>query len=161
MSSFARKIKRQAERQGYTRALQALRDDTISMAPELFEQKKIKFGRTHGKKLSEALLDVIQPYKAMLKVNTLTQMHNLVLMGVAAWAVAIGPEPDRPRIFRNMVDTFPDMSKAVRADFEEILWGLVERKLALFPNDQRVIINAQVVDEGGDWHVTAASLERE
>lgn len=161
MSSFARKIKRQAERQSRERNLRAFRADTINLDHEFFSNKKVQIGRTHGKKLSEALLEVIQPYKAMLKVDTFTAMHKLVLLGSVAWTVAIAPEAERADVLRSLLDVLPKADKTVQHDIEEMVWEMVQRKLMLFADDKRVIVNCKVVDEGGHWRVNIASLDGE
>jgi hypothetical protein len=159
MSSLARKIKRQAERQKHNRTMAQFKEDTINLAPELFSQKKIQIGRTHGKKISEALLELIQPYQIRLKINTLAAMQNLVLLGATAWAVALKPESDRAATMHNLLQTFPTMDKDMQRDVEDMVWGMVRRKLALFPDDKRVIVNCKVLDEGGNWQVNIAALE--
>lgn len=158
MSSLSRKIKRQAERQKGKRALQSLLDDTIKLDREFFEGKKVRFEQADGKKLSEAVLEIIRPHMGILKVDTLIAMSNLVYLGVGAWRVAATPEAERTDAMRRMIDTIPKIDNAMRPLVTEIACNMVQRKLLLFPDDKRVIVNFKVFDEGGNWRIAISAL---
>ncbi len=110
-----------------------------------------------GIKLSEALLTICEPY--LIADMTEKRYNKLISFGVAAWNIAILPESLRQQAFlkvaRRITETeiipeaklililthkLPDdASDAVV--MLQVLSGMIRRKLEIYPNDNRVVMD--------------------
>ena len=108
--------------------------------------------RRHGK-LSAAVIDIAEP---MLQgCGEDEDYKQCLIMAVMAWNLSLMPETDREEILRA---TFlkHDMSKR---DFEEYKAGLamlIEQKMLLYPNDNRVIMDYEIFQDGDEMRLEVA-----
>jgi hypothetical protein len=98
-------------------------------------------------KLSAALLELIEPYREQAaKGGRITPM---VLLGELAWNLTLLQEEERQReIDEIFAKFFPDADAETVLDLRSILAILMLRKQLLFPDDRRLILNAEALVSG-------------
>lgn len=91
------------------------------------------------RKMSDVLLELIEP----LNPHNLEPDRLLMLaqVGMMAWNLALLAEEQRLKTFEELTAGFPQ-------DGRIILFSLIERKLALFPDDDRFVLEVLMKDEG-------------
>ena len=91
------------------------------------------------RKMTEVLLELIEP----LNPHNLEPDRFLILarVGMVAWNIAVAPEAQRLAMFKDVADTLPPDGKL-------ILFSLIERKRALFPDDDRFVLSVELKDNG-------------
>jgi len=104
-------------------------------------------------RLSERLVDLIAPYRE--DHLGLKGYQALIGTAVAAWNLALLPERERERAFREAVAGAPARDRDAVA---EILAALVRRKGQLFPGDGRPIVHWEVSESADQYHVSVASI---
>ena len=87
-------------------------------------------------KMSEVLLDLVEPY--LESAQTEDALRKLLTVATVAWNAALmGPE-ECEEVFQ---DTEKVLPPEAREAFRVILGALIQRKLELFPDITRMIIN--------------------
>ena len=104
-------------------------------------------------KMSDALGQVIAPYTG--DAETLDAYRKLVTMGAMAWNNTLLPPEGQAAGFA-AIDKL-DMASAEKEVMKDLMRTLMERKLALFPDVRRFIVNFEVSDLGHEWYLSIAS----
>jgi len=91
------------------------------------------------RKMSDVLLELIEPLSA--RNLGPDRLLRLAQVGMIAWNLALIPEEQR-------LETFKEMTTALPPDVKLILFSLIERKLVLFPDDNRYVLEVVMKDEG-------------
>ena len=84
----------------------------------------------HKLKLSQALIELVEPFQDGCPEDPL-----LYMLGLIAWNSSIKPE---------LRDSFPipdGLNQSEIEDFESLIDALIARKLALFPHENRLMID--------------------
>jgi hypothetical protein len=110
-------------------------------------------------KMSEVLEEFIEPY-----LDTATNSYDrkiLVGMAVMAWNLALMPASKRqPLIKKFILDVFgkgdPRTSQDIQ-DIKDIINELIGRKLEIFPDNQRFIVEFQLQETRNQFHLSVAS----
>lgn len=111
------------------------------------------------RKMSEVILDMAAGFISPGK--TLAERQNRLIAVCSAWNMACtSPENRRQQLQQyaenyrrfNPTITPDDLAKIVK-DMET----LIERKLRMFPDDHRQIVDARVVPVGADFRIEVAS----
>jgi len=105
-------------------------------------------------KMSEVLENFVEPYLAEARGPEQQQM--LFKMAVIAWNSAIMPETERQSALNNLLKMMK-VKKSDRQEVEGLLDELVVRKLELFPDNHRYIVDFQLDDAGDQFHLSVAS----
>jgi hypothetical protein len=71
--------------------------------------------------------------------------------------MALLPAEEQAKLLEQVVKVAP---RAMRTDFAKLLRLLVLRKVALFPDDHREIVNIEVTDLGDKYHLAVQYLMR-
>lgn len=109
----------------------------------------------HDPKVSECLVEIIRPYMR----DSMSRRDYDVLVGLCAlaWNLSLLPAEDRESELQRMgpkLNVGPDM----QGELAEVIEGLQRRKGLLFPSDDRMILEWEVVDRGcGHYLLLAAS----
>lgn len=105
-------------------------------------------------KMSEALENLIEPYTE--EVGTIEAMRKLVALGGLAWNLALLPSEvvakELPKLIKGMAVEPGNAQMLI-----EVIQKMIERKLLLYPDVNRYIVNSQVEDLGDGWHISVAS----
>ena len=123
-------------------------------------------------KMSEVLLDFIEPYRQF--ANTDEAMERLVVMGITAWNVSLLPEHKRDTMLTELAAAALSGGSLVRriasrvrtaifgqsrdvADFKQIVYEMVERKLQHYAENRRFIANYKLSQTKDDIHLFVVS----
>ena len=104
-------------------------------------------------KMSDMLDDLIEPF--VDAADTEGAYRNLVTMGVIAWNTAVLPTNELEESLAHLESNFPD-----KEDFDVakgLLFELMKRKLALFPDDHRLVVDFTLTPQSDGWHLQVAS----
>jgi hypothetical protein len=107
-------------------------DDSTAPDPNDFELQDNPAARFSYRKMSEVLLELIDPLS--LPDDDSDKLLGLAKLGMIAWNLTVVPEALRSEAFDKA------MRKAPK-EMQYCLAALIERKLALFPDDSRYIVD--------------------
>jgi len=99
--------------------------------------------QTQGEKMSEVLLDFVRPHLDLAQNDE--QQRKAIALAVLAWNVALLPPEKHAEEIDQIVSGFPDVAEEMRT----LMQAMVQRKLMLFPDHRRVILNYEIADLGG------------
>lgn len=106
----------------------------------------------NGIKMSEVLEEFVEPYRKF--AETKEAYRKLLTTAIIAWNVTLFPEKDRSSRLEELVVTLPE---DVRKDGRQIIEELMVRKERFFSQHRRMIIDFEVADTGGEWHLSVMS----
>jgi len=93
--------------------------------------------------------------------ETLEERQNRLNAACTAWNIACGSPEDRDRQIKQYAESYlrfnPATSPSDLANILKDMKILIERKLQLFPDDHRQIVNARVVKVGTNFRIEIAS----
>ena len=111
------------------------------------------------RKMSEMISEMAAPF--ISEGKTPAEKHHRLTAACSAWNMACGS----PEIRRQQLDQYvegyqrfnPTTSPSDLANILKDMESLIERKLKMFPEDQRQIISASVIIVGNDYRIEVAS----
>ncbi len=109
------------------------------------------FHRHPLRKMSEILLEYAQPLFEIIDEDDLNQFTLAVQVAILCWNVSLLP-PDEQQQFldsageRVDIHRLPQYSKIKQA-LQGIMNILIERRKTLYPNEKRLVMDFQIVDE--------------
>ncbi len=139
------------------------RENALNNFEQKFQQKEIANSFTDivknpkGEvKMSEVLEEFVEPY--LPEANGLEQQQMVFEMAIIAWNLAILPAHKRQSALEDMFNNLmKDKRAIVKRDLNNLIDEMVQRKLELFPNNRRYIIDFQLEDAGDQFHLSVAS----
>jgi hypothetical protein len=111
------------------------------------EQVKIVTRRT-GRKVSEILVDFAQPW--LDEARNDAQRKTVIGMAVLAWNMAAIHEPER---WEGMS---PELQEKLTEPAKTILKEMIARKLALYPEEPRSILDYEIIGGGDEMRIEVA-----
>lgn len=142
-----RRQKRRCDRQ------RGLQKSLRQRVKENFPHQKVIVGPTSdGIKMSDVLEEFVEPYRQF--AETKQAYRKLLTVAIVAWNVTLFAEKDRPSTLDELLVTLPER---VRKDGREIIEELMVRKETFFSQHRRMIIDFEVADTGGEWHLSVMS----
>ncbi len=109
-------------------------------------------------KMSEVIAELIQPFRE--EASSLPEYHWLVTLSCVAWNTANLPAEKRMGAINSFLDEFSAMPARDRQEITQIALDLVRRKVALFPDNRRMIVDFKVTETKNDYHVAVASTQQ-
>lgn len=125
-----------------------------------------------GVKLSEALIKLSEPYE--YEDLSLDDYKKLIMMSIAAWNIANQPEEIRAEQALEFLKALPGLADEMAMDLDtalneqeipptslvmaQMLTALMGRKLALYPNDNRIVTDYKVTETATDRHLSVSSI---
>jgi len=107
-------------------------------------------------KMSEVLEDFIAPYKQ--QADTEEAMQKLLTVAVVAWNASFFSESEQQEHIEKMqAEGMPDAPDQVKTEFKEIVSQFISRKKRYFSEYKRLIIDFDLKDIGGQYHLSVAS----
>jgi len=106
-------------------------------------------------KMSGLIAELIDPY--LDDAKTLNAYKNLVATACIAWNSALLPEAKRPPEINKLIGELGAVPDELRQEMLAIILEMVERKLALFPDNHRQIVNFKVTETKQNYHIAIAS----
>ena len=120
---------------------------------EKFPHHKVIVGpASDGIKMSDVLEEFVEPYKQF--AETEEAYRKLLTTAIVAWNVMLFPEKDRSSRLDKLLATLPEN---VRKDGRQIIEELMVKKERFFSQHRRMIIDFEVEDTGGKWHLSVMS----
>jgi len=111
-------------------------------------------------KMSEMVLKFARKYLNL--GEDMEHKQQLLNSAVSAWNIACLTEQNRENAIKKYLDGWkrlnPTHRKEMLKGVEEDLRLLIKRKLELYPEIHKQIVNAQVQDENGKYRITVASV---
>ena len=93
--------------------------------------------------------------------KTLAERQNRLTAVCSAWNMACAPQENRQQQLQQFADSYrqynPSISQDDLARIVKDMETLIERKLKMFPEDNRQIVDARVVPVGSDFRIEVAS----
>ena len=109
-----------------------------------------------GPKLSARLLELVQPEWNNARDDKGAQ--NLIGAAILAWNLALDPDEEREAEIADAAKKLSHCDPGRYAMIRGSLAVLVARKLALFPDDDRYVMEFDLYRTPGGWHLNVASL---
>jgi hypothetical protein len=107
-------------------------------------------------KMSEVLETFVEPYLDF--ADSRADREKLFTIAVAAWNLTFMPEEKRSAIIKEMIAVGVDKKDMLaQQDMRAILNEMIARKLTLFSDNQRLIINFQLQELKDTFHLSVAS----
>jgi hypothetical protein len=107
-------------------------------------------------KMSEVLEQFVEPY--LDYARTAEEHRKLFALAALAWNAALLPPGDREKMIGEVINAvFPADAQQDRADAREVIDTLMARKLAMFADNSRRIINYEITETADGFHLTVAS----
>jgi len=106
-----------------------------------------------GIKMSDVLEEFVEPYQQF--AETKDAYRKLLTTAIVAWNVMLFPEKERSSRLDELLGTLPER---VRKDGRQIIEELMVRKERFFSQYRRMIIDFEVEDTGGEWHLSVMSM---
>ncbi|WP_305909056.1 hypothetical protein Q9L42_007505 [Methylomarinum sp. Ch1-1] len=144
-----------------------------SRRKKLKRQQAIALEKCGGIKLSEALINLCEPYDH--EDLPLHAYENLMAAAAMAWNIALQPEEKRQEMLLDALNKLSPIQKNLEDEFNEfmnnpdpenppdsivliqIITGLIKRKDTLYPNDNRVVVDYEITENATQRHVTVTS----
>lgn len=119
------------------------------------EQLIIQTNVSPDHKISEALYDVIAPW--LNEEETLDELKVLVSIGSLAWNASFNEGATARDKARPVLKTLKaDVS--TKLTVRQMMLAMIERKLRLYPDDRRVIVEHELIDTGSGFHISVFSV---
>ena len=123
---------------------------------ENFPHQEVVVGtQNDGIKMSEVMEELVEPYREHAETKEAYRM--LLTLAVVAWNMTLFPEKKRASMLDKLIVTLPE---EVRADGKVIIEELMLRKERFFTEYRRMIIDFEVTDTGGGWHLSVMSTAK-
>src|SRR3954449_12624863 len=111
------------------------------------------------RKMSEMISEIGATFISVGK--TLAERQNRLTAVCSAWNMACASPANRRQQLQQFADSYrcfnPTISPDDLARIVEDMETLIERKLKMFPDDHRQIVDARVVPVGADFRIEVAS----
>jgi hypothetical protein len=130
---------------------EAMKSLQTSVAAQGFDLQAWRPGHTGGK-ITEKLLQLFED--GVNEETDLQAAKALILMAAIAWNLAVEPEVGEEMRRR----LFAGLPPAARAGAQAHLEQMKQRKLTLFPDDRRLVMQTDAhLQSDGDFYFTAAA----
>ena len=111
------------------------------------------------RKISEMISEMAASFISSGK--TPEEKHHRLTAACSAWNMACGSPEMRRQQLEQYAEGYrqnnPATSQSDLANIRKVMESLMERKLQMFPGDQRQIVNARVVMVGNDYRIEVES----
>jgi hypothetical protein len=109
-------------------------------------------------KMSEQMMAFIDPYAS--EADSFESRRWLLMVGQAAWNIALRPPEERATMVADLVKTFQANGSEHAPTLLAIIAALVHRKETepRFARDKRVIASFVLSDLPDEWHLQVASI---
>ena len=121
-------------------------------AQERFPNQELRPFQPGQEKMSDVLEEFLDPY--IDDAENDDAYRKLIQFGVIAWNAALLEGDAQREAVEKMVEIAP---ASLRRDLRNILLEMIERKQRHFTDNQRRILDYQLTDLGGQWHLSIVS----
>lgn len=149
---MARKTSRPIQPKAKPPSREELLERLAHKTQERFPNQEVRPVQTGQEKMSDVLEEFLAPYIDDAKNDDAYQ--KLIQLGVIAWNAALLEGDAQQEAVEKMAEIAP---ASLRQDFRNILWEMIERKQRHFADNRRTILDYQLTDLGGQWHLSIVS----
>jgi len=109
-------------------------------------------------KMSAVLEAFVEPYLELADTEHGKQV--LFHLAALAWDAALLPEEKRQAMIDDILNHgVKGLSNRERRDLEQLVTGMIQRKLSLFADNRRHILSIELTDMGQDYYLSVASTQ--
>ena len=142
-----RRYRRRRQRHTLDHFKDRLKDGPLANMP-------IVYRNTPGKKISDALVDLVLPYKDDAMTDEAYQ--TLLSLGILAWNLTLLAERERESMLADCIASCPQEERGMARN---LIGELMARKQALFPNVKRYIVSFELSNIGDQYHINVVSTK--
>jgi hypothetical protein len=121
----------------------------------LLEEKEILYQPSGEVKMSEVIMDFIEPYREY--ANTYEAHRKLITLALLAWNAALLPENEQKAMVEKVVGSLK-LSKSDTEGMMNIVEEMIERKNKYFVDYTRTILDYQLSYAEEGFHLSVASM---
>jgi hypothetical protein len=99
----------------------------------------------YARKMSEVLLEFAEPL--LEDSDDDESFRNKIALAALSWNLTCVPSNEQEATLNNMVEKLGGRDAFIRRGIQESIHMLMDRKRTLFANDNRLIINYEIVEE--------------
>ena len=107
-------------------------------------------------KMSSMVTSLIEPYRGTAVDRA--SYHNLVAIACIAWNTANLPEEAWPANIREAIHELPNVVDEMRPEMARFILELVKQKVALFPDERRIIVDFKITETKDNYYLGIASI---
>ena len=121
-----------------------------------FRGYKLIAGPTDEAKMSDVLADFVAPY--VVAAHSEDAYHKLLTLAVLAWNAALLTEDQQQQMIDDvLIQGLGAAPESLKMELREFVGALIVRKKALFPDNQRAIIEFEIQNSGKGYHLSVVS----
>jgi hypothetical protein len=105
--------------------------------------------------MSECLLELIDPYRSNQDDVSRDELHTLVSAAIVAWNIATQPKEDHEKLLDLLISRYAEGPEG--AEVLSLAQRLIQRKLALYPEDRRYPLDFKIVRRDGEYRLEVKS----
>ena len=106
-------------------------------------------------KIAEMLQEILVPYQVDAK--NFSDYRKLVTLAIVAWNIAHFPMDQMLSSLGLYLDGLTRITAQQREEFREIILDLIRRKIKLYPDAQRTILNFEITETQKSFQLAIAS----
>lgn len=107
-------------------------------------------------KMSEVLEEFVEPYKEFGETKKAT--IRLLTLATVAWNIALfSPTEQQKIIHQVLTDEIVEGDQELKAEIQELIKELIERKNRYFSQYKRMIVDFELKDQGNGYYLSVAS----
>jgi hypothetical protein len=130
------------------------------MGRKKIDQRRRRTKPQNRRKMSKIVWEFAGDF--ILMGDTIDERQSLLNAACSAWNIASDPPGVRQQNLDNYLREYERCNRDVdQQEVEDVRYyteKLIEKKLRMFPNDLRQIVDAQIVDSGGQERIRIASV---
>ena len=149
---MARKTSRRIRPKENPPSREELLERLARTAQERFPNQELRPFQTGQEKMSDVLEEFLDPY--IDEAENDDAYRKLIQFGVIAWNAALLEGDAQREAVEKMIEIAP---ASLRRDLRNILLEMIERKQRHFSDNLRTILDYQLTDMGGQWHLSIVS----
>lgn len=119
------------------------------------QNQKVVINPQGEAKMSATINELIAPYREM--ATNRTAYYNLVATACIAWNTANLPQDEWLVNISEAMNALPNLTDDTRPEMTRFILELIQRKLMLFPENRRIIVNFKLTESKDNYHLGIAS----
>ena len=120
----------------------------------LLDKVEVRYEPSGVTKMSEVLIDFIEPYVEY--AETYEAYQKLVMVAIVAWNTTLLPEKKQKAMVKKMIKSL-SLPRSDARDMKGIIEELIARKNRHFAEHTRTIVDYQVTETRDGFHLSVAS----
>ena len=127
-------------------------------ADEAFKGSRILPHVAGEEKISEAIIEFIEPYRA--SARNPGAYESLIAVGILAWNAALLPASERLKLLSDSIDAvFSPKNQEIREGLQDLLNLLIRRKEQFFAENRRYILRYHLSKTSEGYHLSVVSTD--